>query len=639
MDRKTLVAVAICVLFLIFYRPILHTVGWDKYLAGPPPVATSSRDTTRARAAVPGSIDTLDSASPPVHGASGSTLSGAAAPPPAAAPPAPAQATNAKPSPGSLFAAPAASPAAQMEQSFDLETDNYRAAFTNRGARLLVVELKHYASANGPGSHKGRAVRVRADEAVPSSDRVSLSGGPLFRLDLGSGEQRRDLDNVWFAVRDSLNAAGKRVALTFTATDSSGAFVRETYRVRPDNYAIDLEVELRGIPMSWRLPDYSLTVRSWPLVTEADELADARSLRATSLVGTTFHRESAPGLVKKPKTFEGSAAYAAVQSRYFVAAIAIAQGSGRNVFSSAVRREILPREQAVLPPGSHPQMEIADNALIVGLPSELTPTQRFVLYVGPSEYFGLSHYRLQLERMVDLGWTWIRPFSRAMLWLLKWFYGVVRNYGFAIILLATLVRLLLHPLNVAGLKSMRAMQRIQPELERLRAKYKNDAAALNTAMMALYKENKVNPAGGCLPTLVQVPVFFALYSVLYNAIELRQAPFIGWIHDLSAPDVLFTFDFFNFHSLPVRLLPILMLGSGLLSQRFTPSDPRQAPTMYMMNAFMTFFFYNLPSGLVLYWTLMNILTAVQQWLVLRQDGGSVAVVVPSGPGPGKSRKR
>src|SRR5262249_45034342 len=178
------------------------------------------------------------------------------------------------------------------------------------------------------------------------------------------------------------------------------------------------------------------------------------------------------------------------------------------------------------------------------------------------------------------------------------------------------------------------------EIERLREKYKDDPTAMNTAMMALYRENKVNPAGGCLPMLVQIPVFFALYSVLFNAIELRQAPFVGWVQDLSAPDMLFhvgPVPFFGM--LPVRLLPLLMLGSGLLSQRFTPSDPRQLPTMYLMNAFMTVFFYNLPSGLVLYWTLMNVLTALQQWLVLRQDGGASTVVVRGEPATSKARKR
>ena len=629
MDRKTLVAVALCVLFLILYRPVLHLFGWDQYLPASQPVATAPRDTARAGSGGTGAAITTPVRSGPT---ASSSLSGAVAPSTTAVK-APATAVGTV-SPGSLFVTPKQAPTAEFDQTFDLETPLYRATFTNRGARLLAFELKRYASANGPGSHNGRAVRPRSGEDVPPDDRVALAGGPLFGLDLGSRETRRDLSGVVYAVRESLDASGRRVGLSFVATDSSGAYVRQSFRVRPESYALDLEVELRGIPVNWRLPDYSLTVRSWPLVTEADEVADVRSLRATSLVGTSLHREHAAALVSKPKSFEGNAAWAAVQSRYFVAVAALAQNSGRGALSTAIRRPLLPVEKAALPPGAHAETEVAINTLIVGLPSELTPVQRFVVYVGPSEYFALTPLKLGLDRLVDLGWTWIHPFSRALLWLLRWLYGAVHNYGVAIILLATLVRVLLHPLNVAGLKSMRAMQRIQPEIERIRAKFKDDAQAMNTAIMALYREYKVNPAGGCVPTLIQIPVFFALYSVLFNAIELRQAPFVSWIHDLSAPDLLFMVS-----SFPIRLLPLLMLGSGLLSQRFTPTDPRQLPTMYMMNAFMTVFFYNLPSGLVLYWTLMNVLTAVQQWLVLRQDGGSAAVVVQSVPAQGNSRKR
>jgi YidC/Oxa1 family membrane protein insertase len=247
---------------------------------------------------------------------------------------------------------------------------------------------------------------------------------------------------------------------------------------------------------------------------------------------------------------------------------------------------------------------------------------RFLVYFGPSDYFGVARLGMGLERMVDLGMAWIQPFSKLLLRVMVWLDRLVRNYGLAIILLATLVRLLLHPLAMMSIKSMRAMQRLQPEMERLKEKYKNDAQALNNAVMALYKENKVNPAGGCLPILLQMPLFFALYAVLWNTIALRQEPFVGWIHDLSAPDKLFTL--FN---LPIRLLPLIMAASGLLTQRLTPTDPRQVSTMYMMNVVMLAFFYNMPSGLVLYWTVMNLLTALQQWLALHEDGTSSAVVL------------
>jgi YidC/Oxa1 family membrane protein insertase len=181
---------------------------------------------------------------------------------------------------------------------------------------------------------------------------------------------------------------------------------------------------------------------------------------------------------------------------------------------------------------------------------------------------------------------------------------------------------------------MRAMQRLQPEMDRIKEKYKDDPAAMNTAVMALYKENKVNPAGGCLPMLIQMPFFLALYQVLFNAIELRQAPFVLWMNDLSAPDLLFTVGGF-----PIRLLPVLMAGTGLLQQRLTPTNPQQAPTAYMMNVIMLVFFYNLPSGLVLYWTVMNLLNALQQWLALRHDDRSSATVVEVEPvTPRRKRK-
>ena len=225
---------------------------------------------------------------------------------------------------------------------------------------------------------------------------------------------------------------------------------------------------------------------------------------------------------------------------------------------------------------------------------------------------------------MDLGWSWILPFSSLLLRLMNWLFALVRNYGVAIIGLATLVRVVLHPLNMSSMKSMRKMQRLQPEVERIRAKYKNDATTMNTAVMALYRDNKVNPAGGCLPMVLQMPLLLGLYQVLFNAIQLRQAPFVGWISDLSAPEVLLSVAGF-----PLRLLPVLMSGSGLLQQKLTPSDPRQAPTMYMMNVMMLVFFYNLPSGLVLYWTVMNLLTALQQWLLLREDGAVTTVAAPA----------
>jgi YidC/Oxa1 family membrane protein insertase len=304
----------------------------------------------------------------------------------------------------------------------------------------------------------------------------------------------------------------------------------------------------------------------------------------------------------------------------FLAVDGVLQGPSRSTTAYAEQRPLSDSLMRELKPGDRPFQTIAVQTMVMSLPGAAGDTHQHLLYFGPAEYGEVGHYGA-ISRAVELGWPWIRPISAMLLKVLNGIHRVVGNYGWAIILLATLIRVVLHPLNMTSMRSMRAMQRLQPELDRLREKYKNDPTAMNTAMMALYKENKVNPAGGCLPMVLQMPVLIALYQVLFNAIELRQAPFIGWITDLSAPDLLF-----RIGPLPVRLLPILMAGSGLLQQRMTPTPPQQAPTAYMMNVMMLWFFYGMPSGLVLYWTVMNLLSALQQWMVLRGDSGPSVVV-------------
>jgi YidC/Oxa1 family membrane protein insertase len=331
---------------------------------------------------------------------------------------------------------------------------------------------------------------------------------------------------------------------------------------------------------------------------------------------------------------EGAVHWAGVQSHYFLAVIGGTPTEGRSSISSGeLRKFTIPRVGGA--GDTTVSMPAATGTLVMPLPSAGSGVQHFVAYFGPADYFALARQsgKLQFERAVDMGISWLVPVSKLLLWLLRAINGIVRNFGFTILLLATLVRLVLHPLNMTSMKSMRAMQRLKPEMDRIRDKYKDDPQAQNTATMALYKENGVNPAGGCLPMLLQMPLFFALYAVIFNAIDLRQAPFLFWIHDLSAPDQLFTVMGF-----PIRLLPLLMAGSGFLSQRFTPTDPQQAPTMYMMNLVMLGIFYPMPAGLVLYWTVMNVLTAAQQWLAMRGDGGVVVVAeAPEAPRKGKRR--
>ena len=196
--------------------------------------------------------------------------------------------------------------------------------------------------------------------------------------------------------------------------------------------------------------------------------------------------------------------------------------------------------------------------------------------------------------------------GRHILTLLKWFYSLVGNWGLAIILLTILVRALVLPFNLMSYKSMKAMQKIQPEMQRIREKYKEDAQKMNLEVMQLMKTHRVNPLGGCLPMFLQLPIFFALYQVLGQSIELYQAPFVFWIHDLSLKD-------------PFYVLPVLMGITLFLQQKLTPStlDPAQAKILMFMPLMFTFFMVSLPSGLTLYIFVSGVFGILQQFYFMR----------------------
>jgi YidC/Oxa1 family membrane protein insertase len=241
--------------------------------------------------------------------------------------------------------------------------------------------------------------------------------------------------------------------------------------------------------------------------------------------------------------------------------------------------------------------------------------------MGPKELDVLDAVNPTLNKTINFGWTSI--IALPFLKLLKLFYRIAPNYGLAIILLTVVVRLLTLPMSIKGQRSMMKMQRLQPQVERIREKHKDDQERLNREMVDLYKRNHVNPLGGCLPMAVQLPVFFGLYEALLNAIELRHAPFVGWITDLSAPDCLHlswfpTLPFTSCQGIPV--LVILMTITAFLQQWMSPKQPdpnQQKMMMYMPVAF-SLIFVNMPAGLTLYYFSSNLLGVVQQFILNRE---------------------
>ncbi len=229
------------------------------------------------------------------------------------------------------------------------------------------------------------------------------------------------------------------------------------------------------------------------------------------------------------------------------------------------------------------------------------------IYVGPKEVRRLQKHGEGLDLTVDYGW--LTPVSAPLFWLLDKIHVVVGNWGWAIIILTILIKLAFYPLSAASHKSMANMRRMAPRIQTLKERFGDDKAKLNQAMMELYKKEKINPLGGCLPILIQIPVFIALYWALLESVELRQSPWILWIDDLSQPD-------------PYFILPILMGVSMLVQQMISAvaMDPMQKKIMMALPILFTFFFLFFPSGLVLYWTVNNLLTIAQQWYINKKMG-------------------
>jgi len=555
MDRKALIAIALSFVVLFGSNFLFQKLGWIPAPGAQRPAVVQQAPTA------PGSSQL--SAPAPVKGPAAAILGTALA----------ADTTGA--STGSWLAP------ANPDSVITIDQPLYTARIRARGARLLSVELKPYKDGN--------------------SGRATLSANPALALDLGDARTPVDLEGVPYAWAESLDTSGHIARVTFTAHDSSGLTIEQTFRFNASDYRIGYAVAIAGLDSRLDLKHYRLSLRSWPLATERNHLEDLSNLGVTAKVGKDNRREMAAGLKKGAKTREGAITWLAVHSKYFMLGL-VAQ----NVQGVAT--------SADLAPGTSPE---ARDAVLGDITLPLPAAGRvhqFMLYAGPLDYWHIQRIGMDLEPPHALGFNFFKPFSSALAWLLAFFHRVVGNWGLAIILLSTVAKAATHPLQSQGMRSMRSMQKIQPEVERIRKKHDKDPQKLNEAMMGLYKEHKINPLSGCLPMVIQMPFFLALYHVLGYSIGLRQAGFVGWITDLSSPDLLA-----QIGPLPLRLMPLLMYGSMVLQMRMSPTDPQQKTTMTLMNLVFLFLFYNLPSGLVLYWTVINLLTALQSWLIARSD--------------------
>jgi YidC/Oxa1 family membrane protein insertase len=501
--------------------------------------------------------------------------------------------TNSGPAPSSIAPAPSATggpsvPAADRSQFANtlvspdfiapplvIERGVYRAVLDPRGGRFTSWVLAKY-----------------TDARESTADLVADPQAGLFQLHLHTPGGDQDLSRTPFQM-STADPEGDPV-VTLLAADASGATVQIRYQFPRDRYSTRMRISLSGFPEGGRGSSLELAFPAGIASLERDPKLDQMGAAGAALLGRrVIKHRLGRGHGNWSEKESGVVEWAGTRSKYFLLA-AIPKGS--------------PDGDVIL---SHQEgSKSIASAVVLALPLEGPAEFEFEIYAGPMHYRELESYGVGLEKAVDLGWRIIVPFSRLLLLFFLAVHRIVANYGVVILILSVLTKVLFYPLTKKSMESMKQMQLLKPEIDRLNDKHKGDAQRRNQAMMELYKKHKINPLGGCLPVLIQMPVFIALYNVLNTSIELRKAPFFLWIQDLSAPDRVG-----QVLGFPLHILPLLMAGTMIWQQKLTPSDPRQAAMAYMMPIIMTVFFYPMPSGLVFYWTVNNLMSVGQQiWM-------------------------
>ncbi|MDP2683399.1 MAG: membrane protein insertase YidC [Deltaproteobacteria bacterium] len=466
------------------------------------------------------------------------------------------------------------------EETVTAETPLYKAVFSSKGGGVKSWVLKNYKEDLKQTSSNVEMITPVLDE-YPLEDR-------LIKDVVSSVRQAHD-EVVYFKpsrTNISLNP-GQKEEFVFTWQSPDGIGIEKRYAISANTYSIQVETTVSNTspnPFEGRL------------VTGI-----ASSIKFLQKRGGTYHQGpvlySDGNILTKDikqgsEMLTGKIGWAGLEEMYFMSAL-IPKKIENAKWSSITAGDLVKIEAAI--------------------PLNLTPgasaTIGYTAYIGPKEMNILKAQGAHLDDSINYGWfplgrTLNKAMAKPMHAAMNFLYAYIHNYGLVIILLTVVIKILFHPLTKKGLDSMKEMQRIQPQVAALREKYKDDKEKMNRELMDLYKRYSINPLGGCLPTVLQIPVFIALYNVLSTSMELRHAPFAFWLYDLSAKD-------------PYYVTPILMGATMLIQQKMTPSamDPVQAKMMLIMPVVFTFMFLSFPSGLVIYWLVNNVLSIAQQYYI------------------------
>ncbi len=426
-----------------------------------------------------------------------------------------------------------------------------------------------------PRKERGKVQLFTAYGSVPPEELVfPLTVVPLEKelSSAAGGEFRSNVERV------QLNEQNPSQAVVLTYTGPGGILIEKSLTFHNNEYKVDLAVRTKGFE------GYTLDLGTDFGISDKISSDASGRVGVVAMVDGKLITEKVDK-IKGEVQHAGAIEWLGQEDKYFTAALVHAKPGIVTITKAAAPREL---------------GDLVGTRLTVKDGSE---EQVYTLFAGPKSYSLLKAQGHGLEQMIDYGWFGI--LAKPMFWLMQQFYAISRNYGIAIILLTIVIRLLLFYPSLKSATSMEEMKKLQPQMTELREKYKKDPARMNQEIMKLYKDHKVNPLGGCLPMLLQLPFFVALYNVLSVSIELRQSPFISfWIKDLSVFD-------------PFYILPVLMGVSMVFTMKMTSTsvDPKQQKIMMYMNVAFIFMFAWLPAGLLLYITLSNVLSIVQQLYV------------------------
>lgn len=491
---------------------------------------------------------------------------------PAAAATPPGQTVSPSPAASQAASAPVAAVQASTERVSVVETPQYIARFSNRGAQLVSFQLKGY------DEEDGKPVDLVKSRPAGSTDFP-------FAIETSNGRLTRLANSALHVVDEKKE--GEATTLQYRYVSPEGAEVRKTFRLGPSYlFEFDISVTPR-VPYRVVLGPGIRTIDPGSQDTQFITTGNGVVQIEDSL--DVVAREKAAGF----EVFDEPVDYIGIEDNYFL--IAVKPQVASNTLFRSVR----------IPFGSNP--EETRKELYAGI-NALDGRVRGSAFFGPKQADILEAYGL--ERALKFGWFGL--IGRFLLTALIWIYGFVGNYGWAIVLLTVVIKIILYPLQHKAIVSMKKMQKVQPKVNALKDKYKKaktDAEQrqkMNMEMMKLYQQEGINPMSGCLPILLQLPILWAFYGLLSNAIELRGAEFMGWINDLSAPD-------------PYYLTPILMTATMFIQQWMTPTtlDPVQRRIFMILPLVFGFIFKDFPSGLVLYWLVQNVLTIIQQAIMNR----------------------